>query len=258
MARMKLRILGVNNMESDGTRMAGYVINDVLALDAGSTTRSLTFDEQRLIEAVLITHEHNDHVRDLPTLRHNISYAGGTFDVYALPETLDYVTDRYLPESNVRGVPRNAVSSHAVDNGERFTVGSHEITAMRVHHSVPGTGYHVSDGEASLFYTGDTGPGLGEIWRAIEPDALLIEVTFGDENHETADSQGHLTPCLLEAELKDFHSVRGYFPRVIVTHMNPPWEAVVRGEIAALADALGADISVANMGETLDIRPVRP
>ena len=74
---------------------------------------------------------------------------------------------------------------------------------------------------------------------------------------QTADFQGHLTPCLLEAELKDFYSVRGYFPRVIATHMNPPWEAVVRSEIAALAEAMGTNISVANMGETLDIRPVR-
>lgn len=257
MAHMQLRILGVHNMESEGTHMAGYVVNDVLALDAGSTSRSLTFDEQRQIKAVVITHEHNDHVRDLPTLRHNISYAGGTFELYALPETLEYILERYLPESKVRGVPKNAVISKAVDAGDEFTVGQHNIQALRVHHSVPGTGYHISDGEVSLFYTGDTGPGLGDIWRKIEPDVVLIEVTFGDENHEIADRQGHLTPCLLEGELKDFHAARGYYPRVIVTHMNPPWEATVRKEVAALAEKMSADLSVANPGETLNLKPAR-
>ncbi len=254
---MKLRILGVNNMESDDTRMAGYVVDDVLALDAGSSSRGLTFDEQRRIAAVLITHEHNDHVRDLPTLKHNISYTGGTFDVYGLPETLDYIMDRYLPESKVRGVPWNTVTPRPIDNGDRFTVGRHEVQSLRVHHSVPCTGYYVSDGEVSLFYTGDTGPGLGDIWRKIEPDALLIEVTFGNENHKIANLQGHLTPRLLETELNDFRSARGYIPRVLVTHMNPPWEAVVRSEIAALATSRDADVSVANPGETLDLKPVR-
>lgn len=254
---MKLRILGVHNMESVDTLMAGYVVDDILALDAGSSSRSLTFEEQRRIKAVLVTHEHNDHVRDLATLRHNISYAGGALDLYGLPETLDHVMDRYLPESKVPGVPRHSVKPHQIDDGERFTVGSYEIEAFRVPHSVPCVGYSISDGEVRLFYTGDTGPGLGDIWRRIEPDALLVEVTFGNENHETADRQGHLTPSLLEAELTDFQSVRGYLPKVVVTHMNPPWDATIRSEIATLAQSLGADISVATTGETHDLKPAR-
>ena len=257
---MRLRILGVNNMESDGTRLSGYVVDDVLALDAGSISRSLSFDDQHRIGAVLLTHEHNDHARDLPALRHNISYAGGTFDLYALPETLAYVMERYLPESKVAGVPKNAVTARPVEPGAIFTVGTagqYAVRALRVRHSVPCTGYNISDGDVTLFYTGDTGPGLGDVWREIEPDVLLTEVTFGDENLDTACRQGHLTPKLLRAELDDFRSVHGYLPRVVVTHMNPPWESVVRSEIAALAGSMGADISVCNIDETLDLKPAQ-
>lgn len=37
----------------------------VIALDAGGLTRSLTFDEQLAVEAVILSHRHFDHIRDL-------------------------------------------------------------------------------------------------------------------------------------------------------------------------------------------------
>jgi hypothetical protein len=44
---MQLRALGAHNMESKDTRMECHLIDGVLALDAGSLARSLTFEEQR-------------------------------------------------------------------------------------------------------------------------------------------------------------------------------------------------------------------
>ncbi len=254
MARMKLRVLGVHNMESEATRLAGYLIDDVLALDAGSISRSLTFDEQRRIGAVLITHEHNDHVRDLPALRHSLAAAGASFDVYGLAETLESIVGRYIPDTGSAGAPAGP-TVRPVSEGETFLVGGHSVRAFRMRHSVPCAGYGVSDGSACLFYTGDTGPGLKDVWRRIEPDALLTEVTYGNDNQEAAVELGHLTPRLLEAELAAFREARGYLPRVIVTHMNPPWEAAVRSEIAAMAGGLGTEVMVASAGQTLEIRP---
>lgn len=252
MARMKLRVLGVHNMESEATRFAGYLIDDVLALDAGSISRSLTFEEQRRIGAVLITHEHNDHVRDLPALRQSLSAAGASFDVYGLSETLQSIAGRYFPGAGRADGP----TPRPVSEGETFPIGRHSVRAFRMRHSVPCAGYWVSDGSARLFYTGDTGPGLRDVWSQIEPDALLTEVTYGNDNQEAAVRLGHLTPRLLEAELAEFRQARGYLPRVIVTHMNPPWETAVRREIASMAAGLGTEVTVANAGETLKIRPV--
>ena len=42
---MELRVLGAHNMESNHTRMESHLIDGVLALDAGSITRALSFDE---------------------------------------------------------------------------------------------------------------------------------------------------------------------------------------------------------------------
>ena len=62
---MELRVLGAHNMESLSTRMEGHLIDGVLALDAGGLTRALTFEEQRGIRAVILSHRHFDHVRDI-------------------------------------------------------------------------------------------------------------------------------------------------------------------------------------------------
>ena len=251
MARMKLRALGVHNMESSETLLPSYLVDGVLALDAGSLTRSLAFDEQCAIGAVLLTHGHNDHVRDLPALRHNLASAGRSVDVYGLPETISHICGRYLPDG---GVGNGAVRPVRIDSAESLPVGAHTVRAVRMRHGVPCAGYEVSDGEVRLFYTGDTGSGLGAVWRSVEPDVLLTEVTYGNDNTEAALRQGHLTPGLLDAELAEFRSVRGYLPRVIVTHMNPPWEDAIRGEIEVLARSIDTDVTVASPGSTFRIR----
>ena len=150
---MELRILGAHSSESRDTRMASYVIDNVLALDAGSLTRSLTFDQQYRVRAVFLSHRHFDHTRDLLTLGHYAVSAGFTVDVYGLDDTIDFVTNTLL------GI-------RAADPG-----------------SVPAAaGFQVNDGEVKLFYTGDTGVGFSESWDRVAPDVLLTEVTFGNEN----------------------------------------------------------------------------
>lgn len=246
---MKLRILGIHNMESKHTFLPGYVVDDVLALDAGSVSRSLSFDEQQRIRAVLVSHHHNDHVRDLPAIRHDINHRTGTLNVYGLPETLDQLVGLHMPESHF--------SLHKVETHAEFTVGSHTVRAFRVPHAVPSVGYNISDGNVSLFYTGDTGAGLGNIWKEIRPDTLLVEVTYDNKNREEADRKGHLTPNLLKTELAGFRSTNGYMPKVVVTHIRPQCEQNIRSEIIDLAKTMDADITIGSPNETISINSVQ-
>ncbi len=85
---MRLRILGVHNMESRATRLTAHLVDGVLALDAGGLTRSLDFADQRRIRAVILTHRHFDHVRDLLPLGLAMRYSGVNVDVFGIPDTL--------------------------------------------------------------------------------------------------------------------------------------------------------------------------
>ena len=45
-------MLGIHNYESRDSRMASYVVDGRLVLDAGSLTRALTFEQQSRVEAL--------------------------------------------------------------------------------------------------------------------------------------------------------------------------------------------------------------
>ena len=96
---MQLRVLGAHNMESRDTRMESHLIDGVLALDAGGLTRALTFDEQRRIRAVILSHRHFDHVRDLPPLGLTMRDQGVTVEVYGIGDTIESVASRLLDGS---------------------------------------------------------------------------------------------------------------------------------------------------------------
>ena len=91
---MIIRFLGTHNAESRDSRLASLLIDGVLALDAGSLTSELSLDEQDKIKAVLLSHGHYDHIRDIPALAFNNSHR--TTRVLATPETLEVLASHLL------------------------------------------------------------------------------------------------------------------------------------------------------------------
>ena len=247
---MELRILGAHNAESINTRLESHIIDGELVLDAGGLTRSLTFEEQAGIRAVVLSHRHFDHVRDLLPLGIALRNTGLTVDVYGIADTIKFVTDKLLdgslyPDFLSYPSPENPVFRlHTVEFHQEFKVLDYTFKAVPVPHAVPAAGFLISKGDTNLFYTGDTGEGLSDVWDHISPDTLLTEVTFGSEEVERAAVAGHLTPRLFEEALTAFQSKHGFLPRVIVAHMNPPWEATIRKELKEVEQRLGIDILV--------------
>ena len=257
---MELRVLGAHNVETRHTRMESHLVDGELALDAGSLTRSLTQDELNGIRAIILSHRHFDHVKDLLPLGISLRNAEGTIGVYAIQDTVDAVTEtlmngRLFPnflESPSEDAPTYRMHTRAFY--EPFDVLGYEVIAVPVPHSVPAAGFQISDGDVRLFYTGDTGRGLGAAWEHVSPDALLTEVTFGNENEAGARASGHLTPNLLMDELAKFREIHGRAPQVIVSHINPAWEDAVRSELAEITEATGQAFNIAEADMTIDLR----
>ena len=256
---MQLRVLGAHNMESRDTRMESHLIDGVLALDAGGLTRALTFDEQRRIRAVILSHRHFDHVRDLPPLGLTMRDQGVTVEVYGIGDTIESVASRLLDGSLYTDLtsypsPGNPVLRlNTVDLYRPFDVLGYTVVAVPVPHSVPAAGFQIASDGTRLFYTGDTGRGVSDAWEHVSPTVLLTEVTFGNENESRAIAAGHLTPAYLREALERFRDRHGYLPRVIVSHMNPPWEAAVREEVKDLSAELGLDLVVAHADMTVEL-----
>jgi ribonuclease BN (tRNA processing enzyme) len=245
---MHITILGAHNIESESTRCSSLLVDDVLALDAGALTSSLPFAQQQKLKAVLLTHQHYDHIRDIPALGMNFMLHKGsvelcTTDTVYQALSAHLVNETLYPDFFKRPEKKPALVYRELEAGKEVDIHGYRVLPVPVGHAVPTVGYQVTaPGGKKVFYTGDTGAGLADTWRAVEPDLLIIEVTAPNSYADFAREAGHLTPGLLKEELAGFKEMKGYLPRVVTVHMNPLDEVETRHELAAVAGALGADI----------------
>lgn len=260
---MNIRILGAHNVETSYTRCISMVVDDSLVLDAGGLTSALSIEAQHNIEAILLTHSHYDHIRDIPNIAINIfnhtSLFQGTeqLNVYATEPVreilISHLMDGKIYPDFTKNPPANpTLMINVIEVNKPFDAAGYTVLPVNVNHGISAVGYEVKGEEASFFYTGDTGPGLTECWRKIgTPQVLIIETTFNNEHEDAAKSHGHLTPSLLKQELAVFKEMKGYLPRVFLVHMTPEMEDDIKLEAGKVASELGASITLAYEGMSI-------
>jgi ribonuclease BN (tRNA processing enzyme) len=256
---MNIQVLGAHNCERQNLKFISLLIDDVLAIDAGALTSSLSLEAQQKIKALLLTHQHYDHVKDVPTLAMNLFLSGATTKIYSISVVFDVLTrhllnDEIYPDFRQKPLPNPTLSFTIIEPNKAEPIEGYTVLAVPVNHSVPTVGYQVASADGQvLFYAADTGPGLADCWRHVSPQLLIIEVTASDKYSEWAASSGHLTPRLLKQELQSFQEVNGYLPRVVAVHMNPALESEIAAEIAAVAEALGSSITLGYEGMRISL-----
>ena len=246
-------------MESLETRLSSHLVDGVLALDAGSLSRSLSFEKQSKLKAILISHRHFDHIRDLLPLGFTFLENKSKIDIYGMDDTIEHIQKTLMvgnifPDfTNWPTKEKAPYRMPTINHYEKYGILNYSIKAFPVPHAVPASAFEVSDGNATLFYTGDTGEGLSRCWKVSNPDVLLTEVTFGNSNLDIAKLSGHLTPSILKKELLEFQRVNKRMPSVIVTHLNPSWEIQIREELKHVAEDLEIDLAIAKEDDEFQI-----
>jgi phosphoribosyl 1,2-cyclic phosphodiesterase len=256
---MQVQVLGAHNIESRGSRQVSLLIDDVLAIEAGALTSSLPFPAQQKLKAILLTHQHYDHIRDIPALGMNFYLHENTIEIWTTRPVYEAVASHLLndalyPNFMERPPQRPAVQFRVMEPGSTEMIGGYNVLAVPVHHAVPTVGYQVTSADGKImFYTSDTGPGLADCWQQVSPRLLIIEVTAPNRYQEFAYNSGHLTPALLQQELESFRQLKGYLPSIVLVHMNPLEEKTIEAEIAVVARSLNTAIQLAYEGMQMDI-----
>jgi cAMP phosphodiesterase len=188
------------------------VIDDRVAIDAGSLALSCSDLQREQIRDIILTHTHLDHIAGLPlfiddlfaTLTEPVRVHGTRQVIEALERDVFNwsIYPRFSELANSHGP---VISYHEFEPGAVIEVGHLTVRSVPVNHKVASSGYIVSDGTGTIAITGDTAE-TDEIWQVCgrTPDlrAIFVECAFPNELAELALVSGHLTPAQLAGELR--------------------------------------------------------
>ena len=239
---MQLRILGCHGGETPKHRTSSFLVGDSLAVDAGAITSGLSLREQERIQSVLVSHPHMDHIRDLATLADNRCQQGGsTLDIVGIPATIEALrkhlfNDVIWPDfTKIDAKDGPTVRFVEVRPNQASEVDGYEVTPILVNHTVDTSAFIIRHGDKSIVYGGDTGP-TDDLWNRINAlddlQALMMEVSFPNDEAQLAHVSRHLTPESLGTEL-DKLTLSAELP-ILLYHIKPTFEQRVLRELASL------------------------
>ncbi len=246
---MRLRVLGCHGGESPTHRATSFLIDDVLALDAGALSRGLSVTEQAAIEHVFISHSHLDHIRDLAMVADNvIGVREKPLDIYCSIPTASALENHIFNNviwPDFTKIPNPAdpnngptLQIHRIKSGDTIEVGRYEVRTVAVNHPVDCQALLVKTDEGTLAYSGDTGP-TEVLWEILNQTedllAFIFEVSFPNGMEQLADMSGHLTPKMMAAELEKFQP-KGDAP-ILIYHLKPAFHDVLKSQVAELGDS---------------------
>lgn len=235
---MKFRVLGGDGGVAIGFQTTSFLINDDILIDAGSAATSLTTEEQEKINYVFISHCHLDHIKDLCFLADNVFSSRGTpVQVVTTQKNINilkkYVFNNKIWPDFSKLSNGNCKILEWVPIKKKMTIGNVTVQIYDVNHPVPAIGFQISDGNASIVVTGDTGP-TEAIWRAANNSAnlkaIFTEIAFPNGEGHVAESAGHFTPATFAREYK---KIKKNVP-IYIYHLKPTFYNALKEEIEEL------------------------
>ena len=237
---MKIEVLGGYGGESLGCRMTCLLINDSIALDAGSLSQALPIERQVGVGSILLSHSHVDHTSSIPFFVENIfGKTDGPLDIYTSPATI-YAIRKYQFNNatwpDFTRLPNHllpAVRFHELQDEVPFEVDGVKFTPIPVDHVVPTHGFLIEYEGKAVIWSSDTGP-TQRLWDVANQtknlQAVCVETSFDNSLQHIADVSYHLTPQTLEKELE---KLEVKVP-ILLHHLKPPCIDAIHEEVRQL------------------------
>jgi cAMP phosphodiesterase len=222
-------------------RLTCFLIDDCVAVDAGSIAIALTSEQRSKVRDIIVTHPHMDHIASLPIFIDDLyPTLKQPMRIHATQEVIDLLErdvfnwNVYPRFSDLRNDYGPVMEYVPIPPSGSFSVAHLDVIAVPVNHIVPTVGLIVSDGKSSVAFSSDTSE-TQEFWNVLNEsqnlDALLIEASFPDEMAKLAEVSRHFTPASMGQELKKLtHNGMD----ILAVHLKPSYREKIIGQLEAL------------------------
>jgi ribonuclease BN (tRNA processing enzyme) len=220
--------------------LISYLINDTIAIDAGSLGLYGSPRRQAAVKHVLISHTHIDHTATLPIFVENAYEAQSPcVTIHGSDEVLDSLrrdmfNDRTWPDfvALSKGGLRFLALAR-LEPCRPIELEGLKITPIPVNHVVPTLGFLIEDEHSAVVIASDTGPTelLWDHANAIPRlDAVFLEAAFPNAMSELADLSKHLTPERFGREIQKLNKPVD----VVAVHIKARFRDQIVAELKAL------------------------
>jgi cAMP phosphodiesterase len=229
---------GVATLEQ---RLTCFLIDDCVAVDAGSIAIALNNDQRGKVRDIIVTHPHMDHIASLPIYIDDLYPSlKQPMRIHATPEVIDLLErdvfnwNVYPRFSDLKNDYGPVMEYVPIPIDRSFPVAHLTVTAVPVNHIVPTVGLIISDGKTSVAFSSDTAE-TEEFWTLVNKEkhleALLIEASFPNRLAKLAQVSRHFTPASLGEELKKLtHNGMD----IMAVHLKPSYRQEIMKQLDEL------------------------
>lgn len=253
---MRVELLNSSVPPSELQFLVSFLVNDEVAIDAGSLGLLADLRRQQRVKHVFITHEHLDHIATLPIFLENVYEPGPEcVEVLAAQEVLDFLhrdmfNGRVWPDFIDLSGPGDAfVSTTAIEPLRPVSRAGLTITPVPVSHGVDTTGLVVDDGRTAVAFPSDTGP-TEHFWRHLASldrlTAVFLEASFPQSLADLATLTGHLSTATFADEIRKLPQLI----RWIVVHRKARYAAQIARELEGLGLA---NVEIVRPGQVYEL-----
>lgn len=221
MLKESIVILGANGGRGINANTTCIKVNDNIVIDAGNIISSLG-EDSLYIDHIFLTHSHLDHIIDIPFMIDlHFEKKEKTLTIYGLKKTLEQINKHIfnwniwpdfseidLLMNKTKAVKFEEITpnnSYSFEANHVYVFEDVKIKPILTNHTVESCGYVITKNSNSILFTSDTYT-CDNIWREINTNksisSIIIDVSFPSRFTKLANDSKHLTPALLEEELK--------------------------------------------------------
>ena len=159
--------------------LACFVIDDRVAIDAGSLAMAASDVQREQIRDIVLTHAHLDHIAGLPlfvddlfaTLKEPIRIHATEKVIKVLEENI-FNWNVYPSFCELENESGSVLEYRKIEHGQEFQAKHLSIKPLEVNHKVPSVGFVISDGKTKIAISGDTAE-PEDFWKGVNQENEL-------------------------------------------------------------------------------------